>query len=190
MRKLTPKQEKFVQELIKGKSQREAYKLAYNASNMSDKVIDVRACELLKNSKVAVRYDELRSKLVQKAEEQAIMSAIEVLKEIESIAKDNISNYIDFRTEKTLVGYDEDGTAIFGYRPIVDMKDSRTINTKNISEVSIGANGQFKFKMYCRDTALYKLAELLGADVIKKAKQKLAEERFAHEKEIDGKRYW
>ena len=44
----------------------------------------------------------------------------------------------------------------------MDIKDSSTIDTKNISEVSVGKDGQFKFKMYCRDTALYKLAEILG----------------------------
>ena len=61
MSKLTQKQEKFVQALISGKSQREAYKEAYNAANMKDTTIDKRACELLKNGKVAERYEELRA---------------------------------------------------------------------------------------------------------------------------------
>jgi len=58
--KLTDKQERFVQELIKGKSQREAYKTAYNAEKMSDSAIDVNASKLLKNTKVALRLNELR----------------------------------------------------------------------------------------------------------------------------------
>lgn len=65
MSKLTQKQEKFVQALISGKSQREAYKEAYNAANMKDSTIDSNACRLLNNSKVAARYNEL------KAEEEA-----------------------------------------------------------------------------------------------------------------------
>ena len=60
MSNLTQKQEKFVQALISGKSQREAYKEAYNAVNMKDATIDSRASELLKNSKVAERYEQLR----------------------------------------------------------------------------------------------------------------------------------
>ena len=56
---LTGKQEKFVQALVAGKSQREAYKEAYNAAKMKDETIDTRACELLKNSKVKARYNEL-----------------------------------------------------------------------------------------------------------------------------------
>ena len=61
MSKLTQKQEKFVQALISGKSQREAYKEAYNAANMKDSTVDKRACELLKNGKVAGRYEALEA---------------------------------------------------------------------------------------------------------------------------------
>lgn len=61
MSKLTQKQEKFVQALISGKSQREAYKEAYNAVNMKDATVDSNACRLLNNSKVAARYNELRA---------------------------------------------------------------------------------------------------------------------------------
>ena len=61
MSKLTQKQEKFVQALISGKSQREAYKEAYNAANMKDSTVDSNACRLLNNSKVAARYEELRA---------------------------------------------------------------------------------------------------------------------------------
>ena len=111
--RLTAKQEKFVRELIKGKSQREAYKSAYSAKNMSNATIDSNACRLLKDNKVAARYDELISKVRSKAEQQAIMTAVEILQEIESIAKDDISNYLEFRTEKTVVGHDEDGP-VFG----------------------------------------------------------------------------
>lgn len=187
---LTLKQEKFVQELIKGRSQREAYKTAYNAKKMSDNAIDVEASKLLKNPKVTLRYNELKSKVIKRAEDKAIITAEEIIKEITSIAKDDISNYLDFKTEKVFIGYDEEGNPISDYRTIVDLKDSKDIETKNVSEVSIGTNGTFKFKMYCRDTALYKLAEIFGLNETAKAKQKLAEQRFEHEKEIDGKKYW
>jgi phage terminase small subunit len=188
--KLTQKQEKFVQELIKGKSQREAYKKAYNAKNMSDNSIDVNASKLLKNTKVALRYNELRTKVVKRAEEKAIITAEEVIKGIADIARDDIKNYLSFKTVQTVVAHDDNGEPIIDYRTIVDMKDSDDIDTGNISEISIGPNGTFKFKTYCKDKALYKLADIMGLDEIAKKKQKLAEDRFEHEKEIDGKKYW
>ena len=91
MSDLTPKQEMFVQALIAGKSQREAYKEAYNAANMKDETIDVRACELLKKSKVKVRYEELLEEHKQKAlytREEAINDLIWIKEK----AREDISN--------------------------------------------------------------------------------------------------
>ncbi len=67
---LNIKQEKFIQNIVNGMSQREAYKNAYNAK-YKDNVIDIRACELFNSSKVQVRYKELLAQL----EDKAIMSA-------------------------------------------------------------------------------------------------------------------
>ena len=59
MDKLTPKQEIFVQGIISGLSQRQAYRQAYKADKMSDETVDVRASKLLKEYKVSIRYREL-----------------------------------------------------------------------------------------------------------------------------------
>lgn len=60
MDKLTPKQELFVQGIITGLSQRQAYRQAYpSAVKWRDKVVDNKASELLKNGEVLVRYREL-----------------------------------------------------------------------------------------------------------------------------------
>ena len=49
----------FIQGIVSGLSQREAYKQAYNTSNMKDETIDVRASKLFKEYKVSIRYNEL-----------------------------------------------------------------------------------------------------------------------------------
>lgn len=59
MSKLTTKQELFVQNLVAGQSQRQAYRSAYNAKKMTDKTVDETANKLLKNPKVTARYREL-----------------------------------------------------------------------------------------------------------------------------------
>ena len=84
--KLTLKQEKFVQNLIKGMSQREAYKNSYDAKNMKDETIDTRACELFRNSKIKARYEELLKRL----EDKAIMSAEERMKWLSKVIKADI----------------------------------------------------------------------------------------------------
>lgn len=64
---LTTKQEIFVQRLIKGNSQREAYKFAYNAENMKDGTIDKRASELFSKGEIKGRYEELLNEHKEKA---------------------------------------------------------------------------------------------------------------------------
>ena len=64
---LTTKQELFVQRLIEGYSQREAYKQAYNAENMKDETIDKRASELFSKGDIRGRYKELIEEHKQKA---------------------------------------------------------------------------------------------------------------------------
>lgn len=59
MSKLTTKQESFVQGLVAGLSQRDAYKQAYKTDRMKDSTINVKASELAKDGKVTVRYREL-----------------------------------------------------------------------------------------------------------------------------------
>lgn len=70
---LTIKQEKFVQNIVKGMSQREAYKSSYNAKNMKDDTVDNKACNLFKQDKIRARYEELLKKI----EDKAIMTAEE-----------------------------------------------------------------------------------------------------------------
>ena len=65
---LTPKQEKYVQGLVAGLSQRQAYIGAYpNAKNWKESTADSRASETLKNSKVLGRYNELMNEHKEKA---------------------------------------------------------------------------------------------------------------------------
>lgn len=64
---LTIKQEIFVQRLIEGYSQREAYKFAYNCEKMKDESIDIEASKLFNNPKISLRYQELLDEYKEKA---------------------------------------------------------------------------------------------------------------------------
>jgi len=59
---MTPKQEAFCMAYIEnGGNASEAYRKCYRAENMKSDVINVKACELLKSGKVAVRIKELKA---------------------------------------------------------------------------------------------------------------------------------
>ena len=64
---LTPKQEIFVQRLLEGNTQAEAYRFAYNCENMKDKTIIEKASKLMAQSNIRARYEELLEEHKQKA---------------------------------------------------------------------------------------------------------------------------
>lgn len=70
-RMLTAKQELFVNKIIEGMSQADAYRAAYSTKNMNDKTIHEAASRLASDSKVSARLAELRGQLTK----ETIMSA-------------------------------------------------------------------------------------------------------------------
>ena len=80
---LTPKQEKFVTNILEGMNQADAYRSAYSCKNMSDNAIYREASLLVSNPKVAQRLSELRNELVK----PTIMSAQERLEWLTEIIK-------------------------------------------------------------------------------------------------------
>ena len=67
--RLTPKQEKFCQEIAKGKSQYQAYITAYpKAKAWNRNSIDVAASQLMENNKIVIRLQELGHKDIKKVE--------------------------------------------------------------------------------------------------------------------------
>lgn len=68
---LTAKQEQFVQNIIQGMSQADAYRNAYPKQKMSDKTVWETASRLVSNPKVVARLEELRKELAS----ESIMTA-------------------------------------------------------------------------------------------------------------------
>lgn len=80
---LTTKQEKFVQNIVKGMSQRQAYKDAYGAT-YDDNAIDNNASKMFNSTEVQTRYRELICEL----EDETIMSAKERMEWLSGVVKD------------------------------------------------------------------------------------------------------
>ena len=161
--KLTVKQEKYAQGLFTGMTQREAYKAAYDAGNMSDKCIDEEACKLFANPKLAQRIEQLQDEVKYRN-----MATVErVVAEYAKIAFSDIKDFVSFKTEKTIVDTDDEGNPIYGYKQIVDAKSSEEIDGSMVNEVSIGKDGTFKFKLHDKKGALDMIGKHLGMFVDK-----------------------
>ena len=101
---LTEKQERFVQGIIEGKTQAEAYRSAYNCKNMSDNAIYREASLLVDNQKVAQRIKELREQMMK----PSIMTAQQRLEYLTRVIKGE-------EVEETVCW--EDGERVSYYEP-------------------------------------------------------------------------
>lgn len=88
--------ERFIQNIVKGMTQRQAYKDVYE-NNMTDKQVDEEACKLFNTPKVHQRYEEL----MQELEDKSIMSAKERMKWLTKVINGEITH----------TSYDSNGNA-------------------------------------------------------------------------------
>ena len=80
---LTPKQESFCLAYLETGNAAEAYRRAYNATNMAQRTIEKRASELLRNGAVAAKLENLRVA----AAEKAVLSRAWVLERLQRNAR-------------------------------------------------------------------------------------------------------
>ena len=105
---LTPKQEKYVQGLVAGLSQRQAYIQAYpKASDWKENSVDRQASTLLKNPKVLARYNALMEEHKNKAlwtREEAVNELKWLYKQAIKSIEDQDEGYVRQGTSSALLG--------------------------------------------------------------------------------------
>lgn len=96
---LTPKREKFCQEMAKLGNQRQAYKKAYNCENMKDETIDNNAYKLMQDNEIITRLKELSDEIKNAniADAQEIQEALTRL--IRGEVKEEVPMVIDNELE-------------------------------------------------------------------------------------------
>ena len=142
---LTQKQEKFVEELIKGRSQREAYKAAYNTSRMKDQSIDVSASRLFAKANVRLRYEELRKLSESKTADDAASVRAKIIALHNEIIDVDVFDYIDNT---------EDG---------VQLKEEALRGSgKAIKAIWYDTRGNLRVEFYDKQISAQKLVELYG----------------------------
>lgn len=142
---LTDKQERFVQELLSGKTDRQAYYIAYPRSkNWKPQYVDTAACELKVNPKVARRLEAARKRI----EERTEITAERVMQQLANIA---------FADQAEL--YDESGRL----KPINELPKSITTTITSVEmTVDKDGNQRFSYKFNNKDKSLQLLTQILG----------------------------
>lgn len=149
---LTLKQERFCIHYVDTGNATEAYRRSYNTSKMKPDVINVKASEMLKKGKVAVRIAELNKHLLDKLEVQKEKTLKRLMQgqefDIRKFYKEDGTikkpHELDEDSSKAVVGvkYDKDG-ALLEYK-IIDVKGCAELLGKHLKlftdkvEVEVG----------------------------------------------------
>lgn len=122
----------------------------YNATQaaikakFSEKTAAQQASRLLRNVKIRSRIDELKEDALKALE----IDKLWLLQRYKKIVDDKIDNYLQFEG-------DERGNIK------INMKNSADIDTWNISEIKVGKDGQFSFKLNDKKAAMQKIGEYM-----------------------------
>ena len=131
---LTAKEEKYVQGLVTGLSQRKAYREAYpNSIDWKDRTVDSRASELFKKSNVLGRYNELMEEHKNKAlwtREEAINELKWLYKQAIKSIEEQDEGYVRQGTSSALLG------AIQELNKLEDLYPSDKHQVEHIGQVS------------------------------------------------------
>ena len=96
----------------------------------------------------------------------------QVIDAIASIAFDDIGQYLSYESDS------EGHTS-------VRVKDSASVDTRNVQEISVGRDGRLTFKLYSRERALYKRVELVDPDDRRASGSLVKALRQSFEEEMD-----
>lgn len=155
-KRLTPKQQIFADYYIELGNAAEAYRRAgYKARNENARI---SSSKLLTKANVKEYIEKRQLELA----ERAGISQERILNELAKAAFANFTDFASWRTEKTQVGEEKDGTPIIGYDIVIDIKDSREIDGHVVSEIGRGKDGSFKFKLQDKAKAIESICRILG----------------------------
>jgi hypothetical protein len=147
MQRLTAKQEKYIELVAGGMSQRQAYKEAYDCRRMTDKSVDELASKLMRNAKVTSRFNELCASAIKASEDNAVTMRAKLIKGWKKIEAANIMDYLTV---------DKDGT-------VKIRSDLKKLDCYAIKSIRLTNKGQVAaIELYGRDHAMDKLQELYG----------------------------
>ena len=157
MGKLTRNQQVFCDEYLIDLNATRAYKVAY-PNVTKDQTAAQSGSRLLRNVKVKAYIDEKMAEREKRTE----ITQDKVLKELAKIGFADLKDYLEYKTALTVIGHNEDGDPVIDYQQIINVLDSKEVDTSVIQEVSIGKDGTFKFKLYDKQKALVDIGKHLG----------------------------
>ncbi len=161
MSQLTPKRERFCQEIVKGKSQSDAYRVAFKPKRAKPKTIHEAASKIMALSKVRTRLTELMAPVIEKVQADATVTRAEWRKKAErfyhaDVRKmyDQVGNVLDLPA----LG-DNEAAMIAGFEVVEDFTKVKKVDG---TEDAVPTGYTKKFKLVDPLKAHEYLGKVLG----------------------------
>jgi phage terminase small subunit len=146
---LTPKQEKFCLVYLESGNASEAYRLAYDASNMKMETVNRRAFDLLQNSKIKARINGLRDAVAEKA----IVTEARVIEEAARIGLLDPARLVD--KNGALLQLHEMAPEVRAAIASIEVSEDRDEEGKVVGKLK-------KVKLWDKNSAIEKIMKHLG----------------------------
>jgi phage terminase small subunit len=161
---LTPAQEKFVDGLFMGLSQREAYQGAYSTEGWKTSLIDSKASALAKVDKIRVRLEAMQEAYRIRLENRLSVNKDWVMQKLFEIANSNVLDLLEIEEKEVFVGVDKKTfkpkIERYGTIRMFPSKDVARTKYNAVSGIKAGKYG-VEFKFYDKPKAI----ELLGREL-------------------------
>lgn len=145
---LTLKEEAFLSAYLAGNTLKDSYIQAFGRGKMSEKTLYEKGCRLFHTDKIQARFEVLHDQIVTEAKERAVMKEEDVLNELSAIASINVTDFMDWKTDKK------------GFN--LTAKDSATIDGRLIKSITIDKYGNPVIVFHDKVRALQQLAAIYG----------------------------
>lgn len=170
---LTQKQELFCNHYVEcGGNASEAYRRAFDAKDMSDRVVWNEASKLLNSHKVAVKIKELQRGLRDKSD----ITKERVLEELGAIMEAKITDYVELTTREVAVG-DEGDTKEVQTLAFKDFDRLSERQVRAIESVRQGRNG-IELKLHGKSWTIERICKMLGYDAPERSEINLTADRI------------
>ncbi len=153
-RGLTPKQQRFVDEYLVDLNASAAAARAAYSERSAGKI----GFQLLEKTRIQEAVKRAKAERIERIK----ITQDEVLQELAKTGFADIKDYLSYRTEKVQVAIDDEGTPIFDYRHVIELKPSDKIDGAVVAEISQSDKGAFRFKLHDKIKALENIGRHLG----------------------------